>query len=118
MPFICSDEITDTSDTVLNMDIKSTVRADIYLFSAGHAKSRQEARRLIDEGGVSVDGRLVAKPSEPIDPSIPHTVSVRCGCPYVSRGGLKLAAALDALPISVSGMRALDIGASSGGFTD
>ena len=96
------------------------MRADLYLFRFGHAKSRVEAKKLIDRGLASVDGRTVAKPSEEIDESSPHTVSVaECSeTRYASRGGLKLEAALDAFHVSPEGRVALDIGASGGGFTD
>ncbi len=94
------------------------MRADVYLFGAGYAKSRQEAKSLIEEGLVYIDGQKVKKPAEQIDGEISHDVSVLRVEEYVSRGGLKLKAALDAFSLDVSGMRAVDIGASTGGFTD
>ena len=96
------------------------MRADLYLFRFGYAKSRAEARRLIDLGLAVVDGKTISKPAEEIDESVSHTVSVSESAEtrYASRGGLKLEAALDAFSVSPEGRVALDIGASGGGFTD
>lgn len=94
------------------------MRADVYIYTSGHTKSRQEAKGLIEKGVVTVDGRTVEKPSEEIDNSGAHEVCVLRGEKFVSRGGLKLEAALSAFGINVSGMDAVDIGASTGGFTD
>ena len=96
------------------------MRADLYLFRFGYAKSRAEARRLIDLGLAAVDGKTISKPAEEIDESVSHTVSVSESAEtrYASRGGLKLEAALDAFSVSPEGRVALDIGASGGGFTD
>lgn len=93
------------------------MRIDVYLTENGYAPSRQRARVLIEEGKVMVDGKAVIKPSQPIEGE-DHDVRVTDDLPYVGRGGLKLEAALDAFGISVSGCHALDIGASTGGFTD
>lgn len=92
-------------------------RADILLSALGYAKSRTHAASLIKSGLVSVNGKTVSKPSESIDENSTITISDG-GCPYVSRGGLKLKAALDGFSVNVSGLVALDIGASTGGFTD
>ncbi len=94
------------------------MRADVYIFTSGHAKSRQESKSLIEKGGVSVDGRTVEKPSEEIDNRKAHEVRVLRSEKFVSRGGLKLESALVDFGINVSGMDAVDIGASTGGFTD
>jgi len=93
------------------------MRADIYLFSNGFAKSRSHAKALIDEGSVKIDGKTIDKPSFDISESI-HTVDITDTQKYVSRGGLKLEAALDAFSVNVDGKKAIDIGASTGGFTD
>ncbi|MBR2722169.1 MAG: TlyA family RNA methyltransferase [Clostridia bacterium] len=93
------------------------MRADVFLFQYGHAQSRQRAQMLIDSGCVSIDGILVTKASQQIDEG-EHTVSVRDVIPYVGRGGLKLEAALDAFSIDVRQKLAVDIGASTGGFTE
>ncbi len=83
----------------------------------GLAESRQRARAMIMAGLVSVDGTAVEKPGHavPLDAEIVLRPS---GPPFVSRGGLKLAAALDAFPVHVRGKVILDVGASTGGFTD
>ena len=83
----------------------------------GLAPSRERARSLILARQVSVDGQIVDKAGTPID----ETASIELAVPdhpYVGRGGIKLAHALDTFGISVTGRSALDIGASTGGFTD
>ena len=96
------------------------MRLDLYLVQAGLARSRTEAADLIAEGAVTVEGRVRTKPSFPIDEATPVTAVAisRAAHPFVSRGGEKLAAALAAFSLSPAGCVALDIGASSGGFTD
>jgi len=94
------------------------MRADLYLFKYGHSRSREAARKSIDEGLVKIDGKPVVKPSQDIDEAASHTVECLTGCKYVSRGGLKLEYALDSFGIDPSGLKCADIGASSGGFTD
>lgn len=95
------------------------MRADLYVVEQGAAASRTLARKLIEAGVVSVDGRRVGKPAEEI-PAGEHTLTVgeTSETRYVGRGGLKLEAALDAFPVSVSGGSFADVGASTGGFTD
>jgi 23S rRNA (cytidine1920-2'-O)/16S rRNA (cytidine1409-2'-O)-methyltransferase len=94
----------------------SARRADVALVERGFFASRAKAREAIEAGLVTLDGRPVEKPSEPVaadaklDASAPY--------PWVSRGGVKLAAALDAFAIDPAGKSALDIGASTGGFTE
>ncbi len=90
----------------------------MYLVAQGVAKSRTLAQKLILSGGVLVDGNPVEKPSEDI-PEGEHTLTVTAidEMKYVSRGGLKLEAALDAFGVSVEGLTVADIGASTGGFT-
>ncbi len=94
------------------------MRIDKYLSEAGYTKSRKFAQDLIDAGAVTVDGRAVKKASEEIDPSVPHDVVLEELFKYVSRGGMKLEGALDAFHIDVRGLKCLDVGASTGGFTD
>jgi len=91
-------------------------RLDLLLVQRGLAESRQQAQRLIMAGEVSVDGVRHDKPgrSVPVDAAI----RVRAALPYVSRGGLKLEAALRHFAVDVSALVAADIGASTGGFTD
>jgi 23S rRNA (cytidine1920-2'-O)/16S rRNA (cytidine1409-2'-O)-methyltransferase len=96
------------------------VRLDQLLVERGLVESRSRAQALVLAGKVRVgegDGaRRDLKPGDTIDPAA--TVDVTAPEPYVSRGGHKLAAALDAFGIDPRGMTALDIGASTGGFTD
>lgn len=95
------------------------IRVDLYLVRAGHVSGRDAAKRLIAEGKVSLDGRAVVRPCEPVDETVSHTVVLSdAGQGYASRGGLKLEAALDVSGLSPAGLVALDIGASGGGFTD
>ena len=95
------------------------MRADLYLTQNGYADSRTLAQKLIADGAVTLDGRILKKASEDI-PEGDHTVTVAATADtrYVGRGGLKLEAALDAFPIDPTGCTAADIGASTGGFTD
>ena len=91
-------------------------RADVTLCERGLFPSRAKAREAIEAGLVSVDGRVVAKPSEPI--AAEADIVARAPYPWVSRGGVKLAHALDAFGVDPAGRSCLDIGASTGGFTD
>lgn len=93
------------------------MRADVYLVSEGHAKSREAAKRLIEAARVSIDGKSVTKPAAEVDETAEHRVVIAESDEFVSRGGLKLEGALDAFGINVEGWRAVDIGASTGGFT-
>lgn len=78
--------------------------------------TRSQARSLIMEGRVRVDGRAVTKPGHGLRDDA--RVEIAKPRPFVSRGGEKLAYALDAFGIDVAGLDALDVGASTGGFTD
>ncbi len=91
-------------------------RLDLLLVENRLADSREQAKRLIMAGEVTVNGQKVDKAGKtvPIDSSI----KIAERQPYVSRGGVKLAAALDAFPIDVAHRVAVDVGASTGGFTD
>ncbi len=93
------------------------VRIDRLLVDKGLTPSRERARALIMSGAVLVDDVAVTKAGTPVDPDAVVRVKGN-DCPYVSRGGLKLAGALDDLNINVSGLTVLDVGASTGGFTD
>ncbi len=92
------------------------VRADILLVQRGLAESRERARQLIMAGQVRSGTRRLVKPAEPLDPAAPLEVTEPLR--YVSRGGLKLEAALREFRIDPSGLVCLDLGASTGGFTD
>lgn len=93
----------------------SRMRADLLLVARGLAESRAKARAAIEAGGVLANGAVVAKPSDLIeedaalDVTLPH--------PWVSRGGVKLAAALDAFGVDAAQRICMDVGASTGGFT-
>lgn len=91
-------------------------RLDSLLVGRGLVESREQAQRLILAGDVTVDGAVRDKPGQRIP--LESVIEVRQGLPYVSRGGLKLAAALDAFDLAVAGLVAVDVGASTGGFTD
>jgi 23S rRNA (cytidine1920-2'-O)/16S rRNA (cytidine1409-2'-O)-methyltransferase len=91
-------------------------RADVLLVSRGFFESRARARAAIEAGLVSANGALVLKPSALIEPDA--SIMAEAAHPYVSRGGVKLAAALDHFAIDPSGLAALDVGSSTGGFTD
>ena len=94
------------------------MRADVYLFRSGYANSRESARKAIESGLCSVDGIQVPKASYEIDADSEHEVVFVPAHPYVGRGGLKLEGALKAFPVNPAGLVCVDIGASTGGFTD
>ncbi len=94
------------------------MRADVYLSAFGHTESRKKAQDLIEAGAVRIDGAVVKKSSALINEEVPHTVDIEQLFKYVSRGGMKLEAALNAFKINVNRLKAVDIGASTGGFTD
>jgi 23S rRNA (cytidine1920-2'-O)/16S rRNA (cytidine1409-2'-O)-methyltransferase len=91
-------------------------RLDLLLVERGLAESREKACALILAGAVLVEGRPVAKAGTLV--SGDAAVEVVAGAQYVSRGGEKLAGALTAFQLDVGGLVAIDVGASTGGFTD
>ncbi len=92
-------------------------RLDHELVRRGLAESRSAARALIVEGRVTVDGAPAQKPARLVAPA--QAVVVAGGPPrWVSRGGAKLEAALEAFGLDVEGLRVVDVGSSTGGFTD
>ena len=95
----------------------SKARLDMLLVDRGLAPSRERARALILAGQVTVNGQVVSKAGTPIATDALVELAAP-DHPYVGRGGVKLAGALDSFGIDVTGRRALDIGASTGGFTD
>jgi 23S rRNA (cytidine1920-2'-O)/16S rRNA (cytidine1409-2'-O)-methyltransferase len=97
--------------------LKDTRRIDVLLVERGLAPSRERARALILAGVVTVDGKPAGKPGTSVSADAVVALSGP-DHPYVSRGGIKLAHALDAFGLDVTGRLALDIGASTGGFTD
>ncbi len=93
------------------------VRLDTLLVQRGLVSGRAHAKTLIGAGGVQCDGKVLDKAAALCAPdAVIEIVGERL--PYVSRGGLKLAHGLDAFSVSVQGRCAVDIGASTGGFTD
>lgn len=94
-----------------------TIRLDQLLLNAGLVASRSRARDAISRGTVRVNGRTVTKPSS----TFPDNVTIEIDDPaqaYVSRAALKLKAALDEFGLDPTGLDCMDIGASTGGFTD
>ncbi len=95
----------------------SKIRVDLALVERGLVESRERAQILVMAGQVFADGQKVVKPASLVKAEA--ALEVRgAEHPYVSRGGLKLEAALDEFAIEVRGFRCLDLGASTGGFTD
>ncbi|ADG78989.1 Hemolysin A OS=Tsukamurella paurometabola (strain ATCC 8368 / DSM / CCUG 35730 / CIP 100753/ JCM 10117 / KCTC 9821 / NBRC 16120 / NCIMB 702349 / NCTC 13040)OX=521096 GN=Tpau_2383 PE=3 SV=1 [Tsukamurella paurometabola] len=96
------------------------VRLDAELVRRGMARSREQARELIESGRVTVNKQVARKAANQIDPADPvHVTAVAGEIDWASRGAHKLIGALDAFPdVTVAGRRCLDAGASTGGFTD
>lgn len=93
------------------------MRADVFLFSSGLAKSRSHAVSLLNDG-VCYKGVMLKKSSLVPDDADIKDFFIAKPSEFVGRGGIKLKAALEAFGTDVSGMLAVDIGASTGGFTD
>ena len=92
-------------------------RLDILLVSRGMTNSRERAKALIMEGNVLVDNVPVTKAGSMVDAEA--SISLRGeDIPYVSRGGLKLEAVLEHFSVTLEGVTAMDVGSSTGGFTD
>lgn len=92
-------------------------RLDVLLVEKGYLESRQKAQAVIMAGQVFVNNQKVDKPGTAVDPELP--IEVRGNTlRYVSRGGLKLEKAMAAWPIDLTGKICMDVGASTGGFTD
>lgn len=96
---------------------KSKLRVDLLVVERGLAPSRERARALILAGQVRVAGQVVSKAGTAVAADADIELETP-DHPYVGRGGVKLAGALDAFGIDVTGRRGLDVGASTGGFTD
>ncbi len=93
------------------------IRLDVAVFEAGHAPSREKAKAIIMAGQVYVNNQKVDKAGAEIKPS--DVLEVRgAKLKYVSRGGLKLEKAMESFPITLEGKICMDVGASTGGFTD
>ncbi len=90
-------------------------RADKFLVASGHFESRAAARAAIEAGRVAVNGVVLRRVASTLQPG--DTIIAAPAHPWVSRGGVKLAHALDVFDVDVSGKICLDIGASTGGFS-
>ena len=100
----------------MSRQVKKT-RLDLLLVERGLASSVEKARAMIMAGSVSIDARTVDKPGHnvPMDAEVSVTTEDH---PFVGRGGVKLRGALEHFVLDVRGMAVLDVGASTGGFTD
>jgi len=96
--------------------VEGRVRLDQALVAQGLVPSRQRAQAMVRAGLVRVAGTVADRPDQMVDPTV--SLGLAHAKTYVSRGGDKLAAALDAFGIDPAGRVALDVGASTGGFTD
>jgi 23S rRNA (cytidine1920-2'-O)/16S rRNA (cytidine1409-2'-O)-methyltransferase len=94
----------------------SKKRLDVLLVERGLVESREQGKRLIMAGQVLVDGQVMDKPGMQVAGGA--DIRLRAKLPYVSRGGLKLEAAVDRFAVPLAGVVAADVGASTGGFTD
>ncbi len=95
------------------------MRLDLWLTENGYAESRQKAKILLSDGKVLIGGKPVTKAAYEMTPEKEGAVEVIGeALPYVSRGGLKLKGAIDGFGLDVKGLTCLDLGASTGGFTD
>ena len=98
------------------MSAPSRRRADLLLVERGFFESRAKAQAAIAAGRVTADGAAVRRASDTLSPDA--AIKAEAAHPYVSRGGVKLAFAIDHFSIDVGGAHALDVGASTGGFVD
>lgn len=104
--------MTDKTDS----QTSARKRADVLLVERGLFESRARARAAIEAGFVTAGGKQVLKPSETI--ASDAEITAQPAHPWVSRGGVKLAGALEHYPIEIEGHVCLDVGASTGGFTE
>ena len=91
-------------------------RADVLLVERGLFESRARARAAIEAGLVIADNKTVTTPTETVE--VDAVLQAQPAHPFVSRGGVKLSGALEQYPIEIEGHVCLDVGASTGGFTD
>jgi 23S rRNA (cytidine1920-2'-O)/16S rRNA (cytidine1409-2'-O)-methyltransferase len=104
--------------TSTRSDVARRSRLDAELVRRGLARSRGEAAELVTQGRVVVGGQVAAKPATAVGADTPVLLRQDDGPRYVSRGAVKLSGALDRFGFDVAGLRCLDAGASTGGFTD
>src|SRR5512135_3406155 len=97
--------------------MKIKERLDKLLVDRGLVKSRERAKAIIMEGHVVVDGAVVTKAGNLVDETSEIVLKEK-ECPYVGRGGMKLEAALEYFGVDPGGMVVMDVGCSTGGFTD
>ena len=97
-------------------DKKTKIRADVLMVQTNLAETRQKAQAMIMQGSAYDPSGKILKPGTLLDPD--HKLNVKEQLPYVSRGGLKISHALEHFNIDLSGLTVLDVGASTGGFTD
>jgi 23S rRNA (cytidine1920-2'-O)/16S rRNA (cytidine1409-2'-O)-methyltransferase len=109
-------QIADGCATLIRVLAMAKFRLDVLLTEKGLTESRSRAQALIMAGKVRVAGQIITKPGTQL--SNEAEISIEQDLPYVSRGGIKLAAALDAFKIDPTGTVCADVGASTGGFTD
>jgi 23S rRNA (cytidine1920-2'-O)/16S rRNA (cytidine1409-2'-O)-methyltransferase len=93
------------------------VRLDTMVHQQGLAPSREKARAMILAGQIKVNDQIISKPGTAVDEKA-VIESIVSGCSYVSRGGKKLEKALDVFDIQVTDLVVMDVGASTGGYTD
>ena len=93
------------------------MRIDVYLVEKGFVKSRERAKSLIKSGQIKVNDNVVSKPSYEVADDVKIEITGE-QLRYVGRGGLKLEKAIEAFNIQLNGRVCIDIGASTGGFTD
>jgi 23S rRNA (cytidine1920-2'-O)/16S rRNA (cytidine1409-2'-O)-methyltransferase len=98
------------------VDKPKKTRLDKLIFDKGWVESKEKAKALIMEGNVHVNGIKTEKAGTLVKPDA--CIELLQKMPYVSRGGLKLAHAIDEFKIDIKGKKAMDVGASTGGFTD
>lgn len=98
------------------MPASQRIRLDLLVVARGFAESRSKAQALILAGAIRVNGEVHRRTAESV--AVDARIELTESLPYVSRGGTKLAHALDAFAIDVHGITAIDVGASTGGFTD
>ncbi|MFH1368301.1 MAG: TlyA family RNA methyltransferase [Elusimicrobiota bacterium] len=96
--------------------MKNKIRLDLLLVSKGLAETRSKAQAIIIAGQVEAGGQTLLKPGTSVDSQ--SQITLKKTNPFVSRGGLKLDSAIETLKIHVTGKICMDIGASTGGFTD
>lgn len=110
-------EYTFTWEVRASMETSNPIRADVALVSRGLAASRERAQGLISSGLVTLNGKALAKSSIKVtDADVLEILGD--DLPYVSRGGFKLEKALKVFGVDPAGLTCMDVGASTGGFTD